>query len=68
MTYNKNNKSNKKEIDMNFIYNCWKYPGEPHTLNDVGNAFNLTRERIRPIMNKALRKLKVSVKKKILVK
>lgn len=31
--------------------------GERHTLEEVGNAFNVTRERARQIENKALRKL-----------
>jgi RNA polymerase primary sigma factor len=32
--------------------------GEPKTLEDIGNAFHVTRERIRQIENKALAKLK----------
>ncbi|MBN1262220.1 MAG: RNA polymerase sigma factor RpoD [Anaerolineae bacterium] len=32
--------------------------GEPHTLEEVGQAFNVTRERIRQIESKALRKLR----------
>jgi RNA polymerase primary sigma factor len=32
--------------------------GQPHTLEEVGQAFNVTRERIRQIESKALRKLR----------
>ena len=32
--------------------------GREHTLEEVGQRFNVTRERIRQIENKALRKLK----------
>ncbi|MBN1873731.1 MAG: sigma-70 family RNA polymerase sigma factor, partial [Anaerolineae bacterium] len=32
--------------------------GRPHTLEEVGQAFNVTRERIRQIESKALRKLR----------
>ena len=32
--------------------------GEPHTLEEVGQQFNVTRERIRQIESKALRKLR----------
>jgi RNA polymerase primary sigma factor len=32
--------------------------GREHTLEEVGQHFNVTRERIRQIENKALRKLK----------
>jgi RNA polymerase primary sigma factor len=36
------------------------------TLGEIGEKFNLTRERIRQIKDKALRKLRSSEKKKIL--
>ncbi|MDD6230639.1 MAG: sigma factor-like helix-turn-helix DNA-binding protein, partial [Lactimicrobium massiliense] len=34
------------------------YDGKPRTLEEVGKEFNVTRERIRQIEAKALRKLK----------
>jgi len=38
--------------------------GNEHTLEEVGKQFRVTRERIREIENKALRKLKYPVRKK----
>ena len=32
--------------------------GEPHTLEEVGGIFNLSRERVRQIQTKAMRKLR----------
>jgi RNA polymerase primary sigma factor len=32
--------------------------GEPHTLDEVSGMFNLSRERVRQIQNKAMRKLR----------
>ena len=40
--------------------------GEEHTLADVGETYSLTRERIRQIEEKALRKLRHPVRKRIL--
>jgi RNA polymerase primary sigma factor len=37
------------------------YEGNEHTLEEVGQRFNVTRERIRQVESKALRKLKSSV-------
>jgi len=42
------------------------YDGSIHTLEDVGKMFNLTRERIRQIENKAIRKLRHPSRKRIL--
>lgn len=38
----------------------------PHTLEEIGEAFNLTRERVRQIKEKAIKRLKHSTKNKIL--
>jgi RNA polymerase primary sigma factor len=38
----------------------------PHTLEEIGEAFNLTRERVRQIKEKAIKRLKNSTKNKIL--
>lgn len=38
----------------------------PHTLEEIGEAFNLTRERVRQIKEKAIKRLKYSTKNKIL--
>jgi len=40
--------------------------GSIHTLEDVGRMYNLTRERIRQIENKAIRKLRHPTRKKLL--
>jgi RNA polymerase primary sigma factor len=41
-------------LEMRFGLNS----GRPHTLEEVGKAFDVTRERIRQIESKALRKLR----------
>ena len=38
----------------------------PHTLEEIGEAFNLTRERVRQIKEKAIKRLKHSTRNKIL--
>jgi RNA polymerase primary sigma factor len=38
----------------------------PHTLEEIGEAFNLTRERVRQIKEKAIKRLKHTTKNKIL--
>ncbi len=38
----------------------------PHTLEEIGETFNLTRERVRQIKEKAIKRLKHSTKNKIL--
>ncbi len=38
----------------------------PHTLEEIGEAFNLTRERVRQIKEKAIKRLKNSTRNKIL--
>ena len=40
--------------------------GRPHTLEEVGQKFGVTRERIRQIESKALRKLRHPIRKKLL--
>jgi len=40
--------------------------GTEHTLEEVGKAFNVTRERIRQIESKALRKLRHPTRAKLL--
>ena len=40
--------------------------GQPHTLEDVGAYFNITRERIRQIEAKAIRKLRLPSRSKLL--
>ena len=37
---------------------CGLTDGKPHTLEEVGKEFDVTRERIRQIESKALRKLR----------
>ena len=40
--------------------------GKTHTLEEVGKAFNVTRERVRQIESKALRRLRHPSKSKVL--
>ena len=38
-------------------WRAWRLAGEPRTLEEVGRAFGVTRERIRQIENNTLKKL-----------
>lgn len=51
----------KKIIKMRFGIDC-----KPLTMEEVGQKFNITRERVRQIENKALRKLRHPARKKLL--
>lgn len=60
------NRLTSREVDV-IKKRCGFYDGTPKTLGDIGSEYNLTRERIRQIEAKALRKIKSynSLKKKL---
>jgi RNA polymerase primary sigma factor len=46
------------EREKSIIEDYFGLTGTPRTLEDIGNDFNLTKERVRQIKQKALRKLR----------
>ena len=51
---------NKEMMEMRYGF----LDGKPRTLEEVGNAFNITRERVRQIEEKSLRKLRQQARQK----
>ena len=46
------------ERERQIVEDYYGISGTPRTLEDIGNDFNLTKERVRQIKEKALRKLR----------
>jgi len=46
------------ERERAIVLDYYGLSGTPRTLEDIGNEFNLTKERVRQIKEKALRKLR----------
>ena len=50
------------EKEKYVIINRFGFEGNPMTLNEIGEKYDLTRERIRQIEARALRKIKIKLK------
>ena len=50
------------EKEKYVIINRFGFEGDPMTLNEIGEKYDLTRERIRQIEARALRKIKIKLK------
>ena len=46
------------ERERSIVLDYYGLSGTPRTLEDIGNEFSLTKERVRQIKEKALRKLR----------